>query len=36
VKPGFTKEEILRKPEADPRAKGGMFDRLSSLLHALR
>src|SRR5207244_3564735 len=27
VKAGFTKEEILRKPEADPRAQGGMFGR---------
>jgi transcription-repair coupling factor (superfamily II helicase) len=35
VKPGFTKEEILKKPEADPRAKGGMFERLGSLLKAL-
>ena len=35
VKPGFTKEEILRKPEADPRATGGMFDRLGSLLQAM-
>jgi TRCF domain len=35
VRPGFTKEEILRKPEADPRQKGGMFDRLGSLLDAL-
>jgi hypothetical protein len=35
VKPGFTKEEILRKPEADPRADGGMFDRLEGLLEAL-
>jgi transcription-repair coupling factor (superfamily II helicase) len=35
VKPGFTKEEILRKPEADPRAEGGMFERLGSLLKAL-
>ena len=35
VKPGFTKEEILKKPEADPRAKGGMFDRLASLLKEL-
>jgi transcription-repair coupling factor (superfamily II helicase) len=32
---GFTKEEILRKPEADPRAEGGMFSRLESLLRAL-
>jgi transcription-repair coupling factor (superfamily II helicase) len=35
VKPGFTKEEILKKPEADPREKGGMFERLGSLLQAL-
>jgi transcription-repair coupling factor (superfamily II helicase) len=35
VKPGFTKEEILRKPEADPRAEGGMFSRLEGLLRAL-
>jgi transcription-repair coupling factor (superfamily II helicase) len=35
VKAGFTKEEILRKPEADPRAEGGMFSRLESLLRAL-
>jgi hypothetical protein len=32
---GFTKEEILRKPESDPRAEGGMFSRLESLLRAL-
>ena len=35
VKPGFTKEEILRKPEADPRAAGGVFDRLGALLEKL-
>jgi transcription-repair coupling factor (superfamily II helicase) len=35
VKPGFTKEEILRKPEGNPREKGGVFDRLGSLLEAL-
>ena len=35
VKPGFTKEEILRKPEEDPRAEGGMFERLGALLKAL-
>jgi transcription-repair coupling factor (superfamily II helicase) len=35
VRPGFTKEEILKKPDADPRAKGGMFDRLGSLLEVL-
>jgi hypothetical protein len=35
VKAGFTKEEILRKPESDPRAEGGMFSRLEELLRAL-
>jgi hypothetical protein len=32
---GFTKEEILRRPEADPRAEGGMFSRIEGLLKAL-
>ena len=36
VKPGFSKEEILRKPEANPRAEGGMFARLEGLLRALQ
>ena len=35
VRPGFSKEEILRRPEIDPRAEGGMFSRLSGLLDAL-
>ena len=35
VEPGFTKAEILRKPEEDPRAEGGMFERLGGLLRAL-
>ncbi len=35
VEAGFTKEEILRKPEGDPRAEGGVFGRLESLLRAL-
>jgi hypothetical protein len=35
VRPGFSKEEILRRPEADPRAEGGMFARLAGLLEAL-
>jgi hypothetical protein len=35
VKAGFTKEEILRKPEANPRAEGGMFSCLERLLRAL-
>ena len=35
VKAGFTKEEILRKPQQDPRAEGGMFAKLEGLLNAL-
>jgi transcription-repair coupling factor (superfamily II helicase) len=35
VTSGFTKEEILRKPKQDPRAEGGMFDRLGELLGSL-
>ena len=35
VKPGFTKDEVLRKPDIDPRADGGMFSRLMGLLEAL-
>jgi len=35
VRPGFSKEEILRKPESDPRAEGGIFSRLTALLQAL-
>ncbi len=35
VTSGFTKEEMLRRPEADPRAEGGMFARLEELLAAL-
>ena len=35
VRPGFTKEEILRKPKQNPRAEGGMFSRLEELLAAL-
>jgi transcription-repair coupling factor (superfamily II helicase) len=35
VASGFTKEEILKKPKQDPRAEGGMFDRLEELLGAL-
>jgi hypothetical protein len=33
---GFTKEEILRRPEGDPRAEGGMFARIEGLLRALQ
>jgi transcription-repair coupling factor (superfamily II helicase) len=35
VTAGFTKEEVLRRPEASPRAPGGMFSRLEELLRAL-
>jgi transcription-repair coupling factor (superfamily II helicase) len=35
VTSGFTKEEILRRPETDPRAEGGMFSRLEGILQAL-
>ena len=35
VTPGFTKEDILRKPEANPRAEGGMFPTLEELLRSL-
>ena len=36
VTAGFTKEEILRRPESDPRAEGGMFARIEGLLRALQ
>ena len=32
---GFTKDEILRRPERDPRIEGGMFDRIQGVLRAL-
>jgi hypothetical protein len=35
VTSGFTKEEILRRPDQDPRAEGGMFSRLEGLLRAI-
>ena len=35
VAAGFTKDEILRKPQRDPRGEGGMFPRLESLLERL-
>jgi transcription-repair coupling factor (superfamily II helicase) len=35
VRPGFSKDQILRRPESDPRAEGGMFSRLVGLLTAL-
>jgi transcription-repair coupling factor (superfamily II helicase) len=35
VAPGFSRDEILRRPDADPRADNGMFARLEGLLKAL-
>jgi hypothetical protein len=35
VKPGFTKEEILRPAPEDPRAAGGIFERVGALLSDL-
>ena len=35
VTAGFTKDEVLRTPELNPRAEGGMFARLTALLEAL-
>jgi transcription-repair coupling factor (superfamily II helicase) len=35
VKPGFTKEEILRPAKEDPRASGGIFERVGGLLSEL-
>jgi hypothetical protein len=32
VRPGFTKEEILRPAKDDPRAPGGVFERVGGLL----
>jgi hypothetical protein len=35
VKPGFTKEEMLRPAKDDPRAEGGVFEQVGGLLSAL-
>jgi len=35
VTPGFTKEEILRPKKDDPRAQGGIFERVGELLSEL-
>jgi transcription-repair coupling factor (superfamily II helicase) len=35
VKPGFTKEEILKPARDDPRAPGGVFERVGALLSEL-
>jgi hypothetical protein len=35
VKPGFTKEEILRPAKEDPRASGGVFESVGGVLSEL-
>jgi hypothetical protein len=35
VTPGFTKEEVLRPAKEDPRAPGGLFDRVGGVLEEL-
>jgi hypothetical protein len=35
VKPGFSKEEIMKPPPEDPRAQGGVFERVANLLRQL-
>jgi transcription-repair coupling factor (superfamily II helicase) len=35
VAPGFTREEILRRPKEDPRGENGLFDRIGGLLALL-
>jgi hypothetical protein len=35
VKPGFTKQEILRTAKDDPRGPGGVFERVGGLLSEL-
>jgi len=35
VKPGFTKAEILKTAKDDPRAAGGVFERVGGLLSEL-
>jgi transcription-repair coupling factor (superfamily II helicase) len=36
VKPGFTRDEILRAAPEDPRSPGGLFERVSAFLAELR
>jgi hypothetical protein len=36
VRGGFTKEEILKPTKEDPRAPGGVFERVGGLLDQLR
>ena len=35
VAPGFTREEILARPELDPAQPGGLFERLGQILDYL-
>jgi hypothetical protein len=35
VEPGFTRDDVLRRPDEDPLAAGGVFERLEGLLRAL-
>jgi hypothetical protein len=35
VKPGFSRDEILRPAKEDPRAEGGLFGRVGGLLREL-
>jgi len=35
VKPGFTKDEIMRPAKEDPRSEDGLFVRVSGLLREL-
>jgi hypothetical protein len=35
VRPGFTKQEMLRPAKDDPRAPGGVFERVGGLLSEL-
>jgi hypothetical protein len=36
VTPGFSKAEILKPKEEDPRARGGILERVTELLEDLR
>jgi hypothetical protein len=35
IKPGFTKQEILKPAKDDPRATGGIFERVGGILSEL-
>jgi hypothetical protein len=36
VAPGFSKHEILKELPPDPRAPGGLYERIAGLLEELR